>query len=151
MPLRAHRRWSTFGPAASSAFWPPTIIAAAKLRPDADSGIPGGIGAIGDDAGDCLIGRGPTRQFRQHGRVTDVADGELDGLHFQGPADADMDLAPVEPGGAGPRDDGGALSAAMSAGVSLPLALDLDLGAVGRQMRDSLWPAVENVDLPRIP
>ena len=52
-------------------------------------------GAIGGDAGDLLIGRDLVQKFRQHGRVADVAGGELDRPDFQRLlVDRAVDLAP---------------------------------------------------------
>ena len=53
------------------------------------------IGAVGRDAGDLLVHRDLAYKIRQHGRVTDVASGDLDGSDLQRPfVDADVDLAP---------------------------------------------------------
>ena len=40
------------------------------------------IGAVGSDRTNVLIGRDLIEQFGQHGRVTDVADGDLDSSDF---------------------------------------------------------------------
>jgi hypothetical protein len=94
-------------------------------------------GAVGGDAGDLLIGRDLVEQFGQHGRVADVAGGELGRPDFQCfLVDPDVDLAPDAPFGA-----------AMLAGVPLAFALDLDAGAVDQQVQRAVRSAIGDVDL----
>ena len=58
-------------------------------------------GAIGGDAGDLLIGGDLVEQFGQHGRVADVAGGELGRTDFQCfLVNSDVDFAPDAPFGA---------------------------------------------------
>ncbi|KAA8603155.1 hypothetical protein AL036_22595, partial [Salipiger aestuarii] len=53
------------------------------------------VGAVCGDAADLLIGRDLVEQLRQHGRIADVAAGELDGPDFQCfLVDPEMNLAP---------------------------------------------------------
>lgn len=82
-------------------------------------------GAVGGDAGDLLIGRDLVEQFRQHGRVTDIAGGELGCEDFQCLLiNSDVDLAPDAPFGT-----------AVLARVPLPFALYLDPCAVHQQVQ----------------
>ena len=94
-------------------------------------------GAIGGHAADLLIGRDLVEKFGQHGRVADIAGGELRSPDLQCLLiDPDVDLAPDA-----------ALRAAVLAGVPLPFALDLDARAVDQEMERSLRAAIGDVDL----
>lgn len=107
-------------------------------------------GSVGGDAADLLFGRDLVQQFGQHGRVTDIAGGELRRPDFQCflinppfqrmPAFAcramDVKLALYAP-----------LCAAMLAGVPLAFPLDLDAGAVDQQVQRAVLTAVGNVHL----
>lgn len=94
-------------------------------------------GPVGSDAGDLLIGRDLIEQLGQHGRVADLAGGELGSADFQGfLVDPDVDLAP-DP----------ALRAAMLTGIPLAFALDLDPGAIDQQVQGAVRAAVGNVHL----
>ena len=84
-------------------------------------------GTVGGDAGDPLIGRDLVEQFGQHGRIAQVAGGELCRADFQRLlVNSNVDLAPDAPFGT-----------AMLAGVPLPFALDLDPGASHALRRDA--------------
>lgn len=97
-------------------------------------------GTVGGDAGDLLVGRDLVQQLGQHGRVTDVAGGELGGPDFQCfLVDPDVDLAPDPP-----------FCATMLAGVPLPFALNLDPSAVDQQVQRAVGTAVGDVDLNRM-
>ena len=70
-------------------------------------------GPISSDAADLLIWRDLVQKLGQHGRVTNIAGGELGGPDFQCLLiNADVDLAPDA-----------AFGAPMLAGVPLPLRL----------------------------
>ena len=73
-------------------------------------------------------GRDLVEQFGQHGRIADVAGGELGSADFQRLlVDSDVDLAPDA-----------AFGAAVLAGIPLPFALDLDACAVDQQVQRAL-------------
>ena len=93
--------------------------------------------AISGDAGDFLIGRDLVEQFGQHGRVTNIAGGELGCADFHCLLiNSDVDLAPDAPFGA-----------AVLARVPLTFALDLDPGAVDQEVQRALRGAVGDVNL----
>ncbi len=82
-------------------------------------------GAVGGDAGDLLIWWDLVQKLAQHGRVTNIAGGELGGQDFQClPINSDVDFAPDTP-----------LGATMLAGIPLAFALDLDACAVYQQVQ----------------
>ena len=82
-------------------------------------------GAVSCDAGDLLIRGDLVEQFGQHGRVAHVDGGELGRPDFQRLlVNLDVDLAP-DP----------AFRPAMLAGVLFTFALDLDRGAVDKQVK----------------
>ena len=94
-------------------------------------------GTISGDACDLLIGGDLVEPFRQHGRVADIAGGELSRPDFQCLLfDPDVDLAPYT-----------ALRAAMLAGVPFTFAFDLDPRAVDQQVQRALRAAIGDVDL----
>ena len=81
--------------------------------------------AIGGDAADLLIGWDLVGQHGQHGRIADVAAGELRRADFQCfLINSDVDLAPDA-----------ALRATMLARIPLSFALDLDACAVDQKMQ----------------
>ncbi|SEL92222.1 hypothetical protein SAMN05444413_12230 [Roseivivax marinus] len=57
--------------------------------------LEGVVGALGGDRADLYISGDLVKEFGQHGRVTDVTSGVLDGADLQRLfIDADVDLAP---------------------------------------------------------
>lgn len=85
----------------------------------------GVMGPVGRDAADSLIGWDLVKQLRQHGRITNVAGGDLDGPDLQRLlVDPNMYLAPDA-----------AFGAAVFAGVPLAFALGLDASAVDQQVQ----------------
>ncbi len=90
--------------------------------------LSGVVGAVSGDAADLLIWRDLAEQFGQHGGVTHVAAGDLDGANLQCLlVDSEMDLAPYPPFGA-----------AMLARIPLAFALDLNTGAIDQQVQRPL-------------
>ena len=84
----------------------------------------GVVGAICCDTGNVLIGGDLGQQFGQHGGIPDVAAGDLDRPDLQCfLVDPEMDLAPDA-----------TFWTAMLACVPLTFALDLDPGAVDKQV-----------------
>ncbi len=82
------------------------------------------VGSVGSDAGDLLVGRDLVKQLRQHGRIPDVAAGDLDSPDLKRfLINPKMDLAPDA-----------ALCTAVLACIPLPFALDLDTGAVDHEV-----------------
>lgn len=97
-------------------------------------------GSSGGDGGDLLVGRDLVQQLGQHGRIADLAGGELGRPDSQCVlVNADGDLAP-----------GPAFGAAVPAGVPLAFALALDPGAVDQQVQRVVRTAVGDID-PRDP
>ena len=97
-------------------------------------------GAVGSDSGDLLAGWDLIEQFWQHGRVADIAGGELGGPDLQcSLVDPDVDLAP-DP----------AFGTTVLAGVPLPFALDLDPGAIDQQVQGAVRTSGGDTDLQRL-
>ena len=96
-------------------------------------------GAVGGAAGDLLLRRDLVEQFGQHGRIADLAGGELGGRDLHGfLTDPDADLAPDAP-----------FRATMFAGAPLAFTLDFDTGAVHQQEQRTVRSAIGDVDLQR--
>ena len=100
---------------------------------------PSGVeGAIGSDGGDLLVGRDLIEWCRQHGRMAQVAGGELSGSDFERLlVKSDVELAPES-----------VLRAAKIAGVPLTFAFDRDAGAVDQEAQGASRSPIGNVDLP---
>ena len=81
--------------------------------------------AVGSDAADLLIWRDLIQKLGQHGRVINIAGGELGDPDFQCLlVNSDVDLAPDT-----------SLRATMLAGIPLAFALDRDACAVDQQVQ----------------
>lgn len=97
--------------------------------------LSGVVGAVGCHTGDLLIGWDLGQEFGQHGRVADIAAGDLDRPNLQCFfIDPDVDLAPDA-----------ALRTAMLAGVPLSFSLDLDPRAVDQEVQRTLRPPMRDV------
>ena len=113
------------------AFLPGGMMAAAPLVV-----CPQTVKGGGDGRG-LLVGRDLVEQFREHGRVTDIAGGELRRVDFQGSLiDPDVDLA-LDPAFGGP----------VLTGVQLPFAFHLDAVAIDHQVQGAVRAAAGDVRL----
>jgi hypothetical protein len=104
------------------------MIAAAPRSAPLVVAFAGVVGAACGDTGDVLIGGNLGQQFGQHGRVADIAAGDLDRPDLQCfLVDPEMDLAPDA-----------AFCTTMLAHIPLAFPLDLDACAVDQEVQRTL-------------
>ena len=103
---------------------------------DSVMALAGVVGTVRGDRADVHVSGDLAKKLGQHGRIANVATGDLYGSDLQRLfIHADVDLAPKA-----------AFRATMLAGMPLPLALGLDAGAVDQQVQRSRRATVGNAD-----